>query len=140
MSEIKEGRQEVTLSRDLVRRPSSLSVIAVSPEKITLTAYQMLEIDIPIEVRTRGRVAPGLALVGIEVSPETVPVMISSKFDGGSLRLLTEPIDLGSIGETATLSAGLILPEGARFVDEKPPEAEVEIKVRRKEQGGGAGQ
>ncbi len=140
MSEIREGRQEVTLSRDLVRRPSSLSVIAVAPEKIFLTAYQMLDINLPVEVRTRGRVASGLELVGIEVSPETIPVMIPGKFDGGSLKLLTEPIDLGSIGETVTFSVTLILPEGARFVDEKPPVAEVAIRVRQKERGGEDGE
>jgi uncharacterized protein (TIGR00159 family) len=132
MSEIKEGKQEVTLSRDLVRRPSSLSVVALTPAKVSLTAHQMLTMDLPVEPQMHGKVASELEFVGIDVDPETVSIMISSKF-GGSLKVVTEPIDLSRITETVTLNPVLILPDGARFADETPPEAEVTVTVSRKE-------
>ncbi len=134
MSEITEGSQDVTLSRDLVRRPSSLSVIAVAPANVSLTAYQVLTMNLPVEVRSRGKIAPGLELVGIGVTPETISVLVPSKFEGGALKLLTEPVDLGGISETVTVSAALILPEGAKCEAEKPPEVEVEITVLQKEE------
>jgi YbbR domain-containing protein len=43
MSTMKEGRQEVVLSEDLVRRPSALSVVTVEPRKITLTVSRLDE-------------------------------------------------------------------------------------------------
>lgn len=131
VTEIKEGVQKINLSRDLVRHPSSLSIVALTPEKVSLTAYPMLTFNLPIEPRVRGRLGRGLELLGIEVSPETVPVMVSSRFKGKSLKLLTETIDLKRITETITLNSALILPDGARFADEKPPEAQVKISVAR---------
>ena len=134
MSEVKQGEQDVTLSRDLVRRPSSLSVVALSPIKVSLTAYQMLTINLPVEPQIHAKVASGLEFVGIEVAPETVSIMISSKFGGGPLKVVTEPIDLSRITETITLNPKLILPDGARFADEAPPEVEVKVSVFRKEE------
>lgn len=133
MSKIKEGKQEVQLSRDLVRRPSGLSVVELSPLKITLTAHQMLTLDVPVEPQVRGAVPPGLELVGIKVVPETVPVMVSSKFSGGSLKAQTEAIDLSRITETTTLKPGLILPEGARFATDTQPQIQVKVSVEKKE-------
>jgi len=129
MSDIEEGSQEVILSTDLVRRPSSLSVVAIAPEEVSLTAYQMLTFNLAVEARLRGQVGSGLQLSGVEIDPETISVKVPSKFEGGSLKLMTEPIDLARIEETTTLTPALILPEGAGFADERPPEARVTITV-----------
>jgi uncharacterized protein (TIGR00159 family) len=134
MSDIREGAQEVSLSRDMVRRPSSLSVVALAPEKVSLTAYQLLTFNLPVEAQTHGKVPNGIELVGIEVSPESVEIVVPSKFEGGSLKVATKPIDLGRILETTTLNLDLIIPEGADFADEKPPVAEVTIKVLTREE------
>jgi uncharacterized protein (TIGR00159 family) len=132
MSEIKEGKQEVMLSTDLVRRPSSLSVVALTPLKVSLTAHQMLTIDLPVEAPIRGKVPSGLEFVGIEVVPETVSVMISSKFGRGPLKALTEVVELSRITETTTLNSVLILPEGARLSDENLAEVEIKVSVSKK--------
>jgi YbbR domain-containing protein len=71
--------------------------------------------------------------VGIEVSPKTVSVMISSKFGGGSLKALTRVIDISKITETTTLNSALILPEGARLADESQTEAKVKVTVAKTE-------
>ncbi len=133
MSEIKEGEQEIALSRDMVRRPSSLSVVGLTPAKVSITAYQLLTLNLPVETRTRGKVPPDMELVGIEVSPESVAIMVSSKFNGGSLKVVTDPIDLGKIEETTTLTPELTLPDGALFADERGPNVEVTIEVSKKE-------
>jgi len=132
MSEIKEGAQEVTLSRDMVRRPSNLSVVALTPERVSLSAYQLLTFNLPVEARMQGKIAGEIELVGITVSPESVPVMVPSKFNRGSLKVVTELIDVRNIVETTTLRPVLILPDGVRFADEKPPQVEVTIEVLRK--------
>ncbi|UCD58415.1 MAG: diadenylate cyclase CdaA [Candidatus Hydrogenedentota bacterium] len=137
MSEIKDGTQEMILSRDSVRRPSSLSVVALEPGKISLTAYQLITFNLPVEVQTSGHVPADFRLAGIDVSPESIPVMISSKLHSGSLKALTEPIDLRKLTQTTTLTPGLILPNGAKFGDQKPPKVEVKITVMKKAENQG---
>jgi uncharacterized protein (TIGR00159 family) len=133
MSDIKEGAQDLMLSRDLVRRPSSLSVVALAPKKVSLEAYHMLTINIPVDVGISGKLTPGLRLIEIESSPDTIPVLVSSKFDGGSLKARAGPLDLGEISESVTLNLDVILSDGMSFADEKPPEIEVRIEVERME-------
>jgi YbbR domain-containing protein len=94
----------------------------------------MLTISLPVEPQIRGKVASGLEITGIEVVPETVSIMIPSTFNGGSLKVVTEPTDISLIAETTTLNPKLILPEGARLADETPPEAEVTVNVSSKEE------
>lgn len=134
MSNIKEGWQEVTLSRDMVKRPSSLSVIALEPERIMLSAYQMITFNLPIKVQTSGSLPQGLQLEGISVQPETFPVMISAKTQGGSLRALTETIDMRTITQTVSLNPKLILPPDVRPTSDKPPQVTVRIEVRKVEE------
>ncbi len=137
MSDIKEGQQQVNLSKDMVRRPSSLSVVALEPEKVSLTAHQLLTFEIPIEAHLTRKLGSGLRLVQVEISPEKISITIPSKYGGGSLRVRTEPIDLARITVTTTVSPDLILPDDASFADEKPPELEIRIEVEqiREEEG-----
>ncbi|MBI4831989.1 MAG: DNA integrity scanning protein DisA nucleotide-binding domain protein [Candidatus Lindowbacteria bacterium] len=131
MSGVREGAQQMIMSTDSVSHPSSLSVISVEPEKITLIAHQMIPISLPVKVQTSGRVRGGLELVGIEVSPPSVPVVAPNKRYNGSPRVLTDPIDLAALSSTATITPTLILPEGVRLVDREPPEVKVKITIRK---------
>ena len=135
MSGIREGAQERALSRNLVNRPSILSVVAVEPEKITLVASQLIPFNMPVKVQTHGSVANGLELVEIEVSPESIPMKVLGKPPSGPLNVLTEPIALTEITETSVLTPKLIPPDAAQFADLKPPKVEVKIVVRKKVAG-----
>ncbi len=93
----------------------------------------MIAFNLPVEIQTSGEISEDLELVGIEVSPESVPVMISSKHHSGSLKIMTSTIDLPRITESVTLTPNLILPNGATYTEEKPPEVAVKVDVRKKE-------
>jgi diadenylate cyclase len=132
MAEIKEGTQKMVLSKDLVRRPSSLSVIALTPETVSLSAHQILEINLPVEVQMVGELSSELEIVGINISPATFPIKVPSKFEGSSLKLLAEPIDLSEIKESVRLMRKIVIPEGTESVDDKTPEAEINVEVLKK--------
>ncbi len=133
MSNIKPGLQEVQITNDMVYRPSSLSVVDIDPERIKLTAFQFIPMSLPVEVQTHGAVPLG-KLAGIEVSPQSVPVMVSNKAAAGTLRALTEPINLDKVTQTTTLNPGLVLPAGTKFADQKPPKVDVKINVVKPEE------
>jgi hypothetical protein len=126
---IKEGTQKIFLSEDMIRGLSALSVAGVDPQEITLSAYQMISSNLPVEVRTNGKVPPGLILESIKASPDSIPVEIASKRLSGSLKAVTAPIDLASITETTTVTPKMAFPEGVKFADDKPPVVEVKVTV-----------
>jgi len=127
MSKIQEGMQQLVMERDLVRHPSSLSVVGIEPSKIRLIAHQMVSLDVPIKVRTSGTLPPELTLRQIVVTPKSIQVMALPK----SKRrvVLTEPIDLQDITTTLTLTPKLVLPSGVRFINDKPPNVQVTIEI-----------
>jgi uncharacterized protein (TIGR00159 family) len=129
MACVEQGMQEIPLSMDSVARPSSLSVIDIEPEKIRVTAYQLVPATLPVEAQTQGKVPKGRSLTRIEVSPPTISLLVPSRITNGSLKALTEPIDLRQVTESVTLTPTLILPAGARPAGQKPPKVDVRIEI-----------
>lgn len=129
MSNVKDGFQEIPLSTDSIARSSSLSVINIEPDTIRVAAYQLVQANLPVEVQTEGRVPGGYKVSRIEVSPATVPVLIPSKVMSGSMKVLTEPIDLREMTQTSTLEPALLLPTGARPEGQKPPKVDVKVEI-----------
>jgi len=131
MSAIVEGVRSYNLSREQVGRLSGLSVVAVEPEEISLSAYRMILADLLVEVNGKGEVPANLELVDIEVSPDKIPVMISQKYFTGSLKVAID-VDLPRILQTITLTQKIDFPPGARFAGDKPPDVKVKVIVREK--------
>ncbi|GAB4346819.1 MAG: diadenylate cyclase CdaA [Candidatus Abyssubacteria bacterium] len=133
MANIKEGTQQISLTRDMVRRPSSLTVVEIVPETVTLSAYELVSFNLPVKVQTTGKLPDHLTLEKITVSPDSIPAKVSSRLQGGSLKVLTEPIDLRKLSESVTFTPTLILPEGVAFGDQKLPAVTVTVEVRKTE-------
>jgi len=129
MSQIKQGVQELALPPEAVSHPSSLSVVSIEPEKIRVAAYQLVETNLPVEVQTHGKTPAGYKVSRVEVTPVSIPMLIPSKGWNGSLKALTESIDLRTLTETTTVSPSLILPNGARPIGPKPPKVDVKVEV-----------
>jgi YbbR domain-containing protein len=72
----------------------------------------------------------------MEISPKSIPLLISPEDRNRNLKILTEPIDLGGITQTTTLTPALILPAGTRFAADKMPTAELKLSVRGAGNGG----
>jgi len=129
LSELREGSQSFLLSRDLVRHPSNLSVVGIQPERIKLTAHKMVPVDIPVRIRTTGTIREGFVLSNTQADPTTVTVKALLK-NKKSIRIFTEPIDLTSIVETATLTPKLVFPPNVQFMDDRAPEVKVTLTVK----------
>lgn len=128
MSGIEEGVRSYDLSREQVGRLSGLSVVAVAPEEISLSAYRMTETNLVVEVNAKGELPSNLNLIEIKPIPETIPVMISPKHFTGALKIVID-VDLPRITETTTLTPKLDFPPGVRLMGEKPPEVKVKVVV-----------
>jgi uncharacterized protein (TIGR00159 family) len=129
-SDIEQGVQEIMLPVDSVYRPSSLSVVDIEPDKVRVTAYQLVQANLPIEVQTHGKAPSGYRISRIEVSPESIPVLVPSREKNNSLKVLTETIDLRKLKETTTLTPSIILPTGARLEGQRQPRVDVKVEIK----------
>lgn len=132
MSNIKDGENQLTLSSDLVRNSSGLSVVHISPAQITLDSYTLMPFNIPVELKTKGRLASGIALKDTKISPKSVSAMVPSTMNKKDMVILTEPVDLSPIKETTVVTPALVIPSGVRFHQDKLPEVKVTIEVESK--------
>lgn len=133
MSGIKDGENKFFLAKDLIRRPSGLSVVDIEPDEIQFKVYRMISINIPIQVKTQGRLPSGVTIRQIKVEPEQIQVLAPSIIPPEKLMITTEVIELKSITETVTLAPKLIISPEIRFSQDKPPEVKVTLEIEKGE-------
>ncbi|NVM21245.1 MAG: DNA integrity scanning protein DisA nucleotide-binding domain protein [Desulfobacterales bacterium] len=132
LAEIREGRQKIPLTRDMVKVPSNLSLERIKPGSIRITAYRLLPVEVPVKISIKGALPSRLTLQKIVVTPPSVTVLASPKLQKSGIRIRTEPIALEQVTETTTLAPKLLFPTEIRFFDGKPPSVKVTIEVRAK--------
>ncbi len=132
LSSVREGRQEIELTNDMIKTPVNISVVSVMPNRIVVSASRLRTQMLPVEVRSEGNLPPGVTLQRIEVKPTHVSVLVPRRFVGTELQIPTEPIDLKKVTSTTTVQAKLITPPEVSFEGGKPLSVEVTIRVRPK--------
>ena len=133
MSNIKDGKNEIDMTNNLVRNIGSLSVVNISPAQINLDSYRLVPVAVPVELKTKGNPSSGIVLRGIKVEPSSVSVMVPSTVPIDKVIITTEPLDLKSITESMSITTKLIIPPDIRFPGGKPPEVKVVIEIEKKE-------
>jgi YbbR domain-containing protein len=134
LEDIHEGKQAIILTREMVKAPSSLTVLAVIPPEVTITASRFVSVTIPVDVPTTGKPPRGIAVQEISVSPATVRVIVPGvAATQGKIKIQTEPIDLAKIAERTSFAVALRYPPHVRFEGGKPPTVEVTVKTKKKE-------
>ena len=128
MTDLKEGKQFVGLHESQIKLPSNLTLVRFDPQRIPLSAKKLGFMDGIVKVQTTGDLPGGLLLRKITVQPEVVPVLapVNGK---KSIRILTEPVNLGEITTTTKVKPKLVLPPDTRFTEATPPSVEVTIEV-----------
>jgi len=133
MSSIKDGENQITLTNDLVKNYSGLSVVNISPGQITLDSYSLTQLMVPIGLETKGKLPSGVILRTTKIEPKVVSVTAPSNMPKEKIIIKTEPIDLSTITETTNIKSTIIMPPNVRFSEEKPPEVKVIFEIEKKE-------
>ncbi len=132
LSSLKEGRQDFVLSKDMVKTPSTLTVVGIKPTRAAIVAYRLMNVSAPVEIVTAGEPPPGLAVEEITASPATVEYLMPSRYAHGVLTVRTEPINLSALTSTQTLSPKLIFPPEAQFRQNREPLIKVLVTLKKK--------
>jgi len=129
---LREGKQTVVLTSDMVRTPSNLAVAAFVPPEITVTAARLQSADIPVTVVTAGKPPRGITVQDISVTPSSVRVLITGAVAPGRVRIATESVNLARLAEQTSFAVSLRYPPHVKFAADQPPLARVTIKIRKK--------
>ena len=124
------GRQEVTITRNMVKTPSNLTVAGISPERITVVTSRLISMTVPIEVLTENAPPHGLAVQKIIATPAEVRILIPRRLRGKRIRILTEPIDLAQLDVQKAFAPSLRYPSDIQFAGGKAPVIRVVVKTR----------
>jgi diadenylate cyclase len=130
LAELQPGKQEVPLTRGMVKAPSNLSVTSISPERITVTTSRLISMTVPIEVLTENAPPQGLAVERITATPAEVRILIPRRLRGKRIRILTEPVDLAQLDVQKAFTLSLRYPSEIQFAGGKTPIVRVIVKTR----------
>lgn len=133
MSQIKDGENSFALNKDLLRYPAGLSVVNLNPPEINLTAYRLVPVNVPVELKTEGRLPAGVNMREIKVEPKEISAIVPSIVTKDNLKIATEPIDLKKITETTVFTPNLVIPSELRFPGGEHPRVKVVVEVEKKE-------
>ncbi len=133
MSGVKDGENEFLITKDLVKVPAGLSIINIEPDTVKLMVHRMVNITVPIEVKTKGRPPSGVVIQDIKVEPRELPATVSTAVPRDKITIMTEEIDLKSISENTTLTPKLIIAPELKLSADKIPEVKVIIELEKKE-------
>jgi len=129
LADIGEGRHEIVLTKEMVKVPSNLAVVAIQPQEITVTAYRLVPVEVPVVVLTKNRPPRGVSIQEIVAVPATVQVLAPSHTTAERLTIHTEEIDLSMVPEGgATLEPAVRYPSSVQFETGKAPVIQVVIR------------
>ena len=129
MADVKPGKQEVTLTRAMVRAPSNLTVAGISPDRITVVTSRLISRTVPIEVLTENAPPQGFIVQKITVTPAEARVLIPRRLSDKRIRIMTEPIDLSQLDVQRAFTPSLRYPTDIQFAGGKTPAVRVVVST-----------
>jgi uncharacterized protein (TIGR00159 family) len=131
LSQIQEGKQDIILTKEMIKTPSNINVVGIKPSRITVNASKFVRVSVPIEVVTENQTVPGVIVQKITVTPSSLKLLVPSRQLRNNITIKTAPIDLQSLTATTTLKPKLVIPPEVQFEDKREPSVTVVIKIKR---------
>lgn len=129
LGRIHNGNQSLPITEKDINIPKGLSVNSISPKDFSFRALKTELTEVPVKVKTRGRLPKTLQLEEIKTSPSTVQLLIPQSKRGTITEVTTEPLDLDLISQSTILRLSVILPNGVMPSDENQNSVKVTITI-----------
>ncbi len=127
---VHEGTQDFMISEwSLMNKPVKVSVNRIEPQAIKLKIDAMTAIEVPVKVRTQNKLPDGVQLVSITADPSRIKIMVPRHKKAEYGPLMTEPVNLDEIFQSATKFLKLALPEKAHLQENDLSLVKVKIDV-----------
>ena len=98
------------LNRSMIAVPPGAEVIDIFPNMVRLKLEKTKQMDLEIAPMIVGQVNEGLRIVKVEAIPARVPVRGPESKIRAKDKVLTSPVDVTNLSQSATVEADIILP------------------------------
>jgi len=133
LGKIQLGSQSIPITEKDINVPKGLSVNSVSPKEFSFRASKTELIDVPVKVKTRGKLANTLQLDEIKATPGAIQLLIPQSKKGSFTEVSTETLDLGQISQSTIVRLRVIPPYGMLPPDENQNSVKVTVNVSPKQ-------
>jgi uncharacterized protein (TIGR00159 family) len=131
LAKTQHGKQEISLTGDLVTVPPGLTVVGIKPERITITASRFTAVTASIEAVVK-LPSNDWIVERTTLIPSSVRILIPYRERSRHFQLKTEPISLHPTTDAQTHTASLIMPAEVRLEGGKIPEVTVNVKLKKR--------
>ncbi len=129
LSQLRSGTNEIIIKKNMLNIPANLTVSAISPGLIRLSAYHLTYVSVPVEVVTENTPPAPYVVERISVAPARIMLKAPMNYQAGQLKIQTETINLRNLTATRIIVPRLVLPPGVVFETGKPPAVKVTVKI-----------
>jgi uncharacterized protein (TIGR00159 family) len=129
MSGAKPGWQEFVLSHDHLEVAAGLTIREIKPQVIALQVHRLTKVTLPVRVQFEEELAHGLRLVHVQVEPAEVHLLLPPSALSRLSEVETHPVNLREVKQTKSIRLPVILPEGAKFLQDAQNTVDVTIQV-----------
>ncbi|MCA9300210.1 MAG: YbbR-like domain-containing protein [Phycisphaerales bacterium] len=110
----RSGQTSYTINSTDFRLPSGLEVVEIRPQVIAVRLERLVDVDLPIQINTRGRPSRGYEVTSRTVSPATIRVTAPESYVEQMDAIFTETVDLTGRTESFEDVVALLTPD--RFI------------------------
>lgn len=128
LEDIREGENRFVIEDDDLQLPPDMDLYDAEPDAITVHAERLRRVQLPVRIQTTGSLPDSLELVAAAVAPDSVDVLIP--VNSGLDEIRTDSVDLTEVTESTLTTAGLVLPDRARWPEGGSREVEVRLQTR----------
>jgi YbbR domain-containing protein len=126
-----EGPAPFRIHPDNIDVPPGIRVISVTPSSITANLEKMVSVKVPVEIKYKNTLAPGLRLVRATVDPMEYELLAPRSVAEKTKKISTDDIDLGLIKSSQTLDVDVIASEPV-IKKETKTQVRVSLEIRAK--------
>ena len=132
MGKPREGLQSIPITEKDLNTPSGVTINEIIPDKFTFRAIQTEQADLPVKIRTRGRLSRNLEISEMKPAPSLIHLTIPHSRKDLIKEVPTEIVDLSQIQESTVLRLRVNPPEGTQLVDENQLWVKVPVTIAKK--------
>jgi uncharacterized protein (TIGR00159 family) len=133
LGKIHIGNQSIPITEKHINIPKGLSVNSISPNEFSFRASKTELIDVPVRVKTRGKLSKTLQLDEIKATPGAIQLLIPQSKKGSLTEVPTEELDLDQISQSTIVRLRVIPPYGLLPPDENQNSVKVTVNVSPKQ-------
>ena len=131
LSKAVAGKQTFLITQENIRLPKGISLLDVEPASVELTMSAIVEKEVIVKPQLVGRPPAGRSIKAIEVSPNSVKVLLPADGELEKIKdVTTTPIYLEGLYEDTKIYCKIIAPPVAQPSDKRWPDVEVTIMLK----------